>query len=422
MKFLAGLAVAASLASSAASAAVASAPVYILSKSASTSTSSSDSTAPSVPRQIVRQILLQRLAATEASSFFDTLPRDYDADAALGLIERFGGDASSLFEGADVLARHPEMLVVVEGVTDKHVAAIEGALSASPAFTVADPPNQAANAKLFVDELAAGGIVAHKEVALAEALAPSAWINGVFVGLYDVKREPSVVDEIVKALPEIVALAAAGDADVTVVLMPEGSRATKTNVWAKVHKSTKSEHSKIKHQPTAAAIELRTDESVFIEGSDTEFDSETTFAKASSDNSNNNAGFKPVAAAAGRIPACFQSFNSCSTQTNSCSGHGKCVDKFAVNSGGFASQKGGSCFVCHCYSTLNRPEDAEGGLSTTQWAGNMCQKIDVSVPFWLITGFTVAIVGAVAFAIGLLFSVGEEKLPGVIGAGVSRSK
>ena len=184
MKFFAGLAVAASLASSAAAAAVASAPVYILSKSASTSSpSSSDSTAPSVPRQIARQILLQRLAATDASSFFDTLPRDFDADAALGLVERFGGDASDLFS-----ARRPEMLVVVEGVTDKHVAAMEGALSASPAFTVADPPNQAANAKLFVDELAAGGIVAHKDAALAEALAPSSWINGVFVGLYDVKR------------------------------------------------------------------------------------------------------------------------------------------------------------------------------------------------------------------------------------------
>lgn len=52
----------------------------------------------------------------------------------------------------------------------------------------------------------------------------------------------------------------------------------------------------------------------------------------------------------------------------------------------------------------------------------MCQKEDVSVQFWLIAGFTVTIVGAVTFAIGLLFSVGEEQLPGVIGAGVSRSK
>lgn len=71
-------------------------------------------------------------------------------------------------------------------------------------------------------------------------------------------------------------------------------------------------------------------------------------------------------------------------------------------------------------------QPAEGqlakGRKTIHWGGNMCQKEDISVPFWLIVGFTVTIIGAITFAIGLLFSVGEEKLPGVIGAGVSRSK
>jgi hypothetical protein len=40
----------------------------------------------------------------------------------------------------------------------------------------------------------------------------------------------------------------------------------------------------------------------------------------------------------------------------------------------------------------------------------------------MLAGFTITIVGAVSFAISMLFSVGEETLPGVIGAGVSRSK
>lgn len=440
MKFLAGLAVAASLASSAASAAVASAPVYILSKSR---TASDDSTAPSLPRQIARQILLQRLAATDATSFFDTLPRHYDADDALSLLEQFGGDVanSNFLESEDSSTRNPEILVVVEGVTDKHIAAIEGALSTTPAFTIADPPSQAANAKLFVDELAAGGIVAHKNVPLTDTMSQDAWNNGVFVALYDVKQNPSAVDEIVETLPKMIDLSAT-NAGVTLVLMPEGSRSSKANVWAHVHKhhkdhqknknhGDKTKHDKTKHRPTAAALELRAEESVFIEG-ESVFDSETMFVKTSAQSTESveqteSTEFKAnefvPAAAAASIPACFQSFNSCDTATNSCSGHGKCVDKYAINNGGIASPNAakGSCFVCHCLSTLNRPED-EGGLSTTQWAGNMCQKIDVSVPFWLITGFTVAIVGAVAFAIGLLFSVGEEKLPGVIGAGVSRSK
>lgn len=75
-------------------------------------------------------------------------------------------------------------------------------------------------------------------------------------------------------------------------------------------------------------------------------------------------------------------------------------------------------------STVVRDGSEPGaiGEKTIRWGGNMCQKKDVSIPFWLLTGFTIAIVGMITFAIGLLYSVGEEQLPGVIGAGVSRSK
>jgi hypothetical protein len=122
------------------------------------------------------------------------------------------------------------------------------------------------------------------------------------------------------------------------------------------------------------------------------------------------------------------------TQTNSCSDHGKCVDKYALPSGNSTSDAssasaaaGSSCFVCVCQASVVEPGEGAGagkakGRKTVHWGGNMCQKEDVSVPFWLITGFTVTMIGAISFAIGLLFGVGEEKLPGVIGAGVSRSK
>ena len=39
--------------------------------------------------------------------------------------------------------------------------------------------------------------------------------------------------------------------------------------------------------------------------------------------------------------------------------------------------------------------------------------------FWLIALFTVAMVGLVSFAVGQVWSMGEEELPSVIGAGVS---
>ena len=53
------------------------------------------------------------------------------------------------------------------------------------------------------------------------------------------------------------------------------------------------------------------------------------------------------------------------------------------------------------------------------WGGAACQKKDVSAPFFLLAGLTIALVGVVSWGIGLLMSVGQEELPSVIGAGVA---
>jgi hypothetical protein len=120
------------------------------------------------------------------------------------------------------------------------------------------------------------------------------------------------------------------------------------------------------------------------------------------------------------IPQCFQSQNSCETRTNNCTGgHGKCINKY-----GEGAKETQVCFACHCVPQVIVEGEGEEqiGRTTVRWGGNMCHKKDVSSPFWLITGFTVTLVGILSFAIGLLFNIGEERLPGVIGAGVSRSK
>jgi hypothetical protein len=115
----------------------------------------------------------------------------------------------------------------------------------------------------------------------------------------------------------------------------------------------------------------------------------------------------------GAIPACFESLEKCEAETRNCSSHGECRNKWAKADGKDGEKV---CYSCHCLATKS-----ESG-SVTHWGGQTCAKKDISVEFWLFAGFTVALVGVMAVAIGMLFSVGEEKLPGVIGAGVSKTK
>lgn len=127
------------------------------------------------------------------------------------------------------------------------------------------------------------------------------------------------------------------------------------------------------------------------------------------------------------IPACFASYDACMSGTSSCSGHGACAAKWTGGTSGKKSaakrdgdddDKDSACYVCRCLHTTEK--DSRGRDSLYRWGGAACQKIDVSTPFWLFAGVTIALVGTIAFSVSLLFSVGEEKLPGVIGAGVSR--
>lgn len=118
----------------------------------------------------------------------------------------------------------------------------------------------------------------------------------------------------------------------------------------------------------------------------------------------------------GILPACFPSQSSCESMTRNCSGHGTCGKKYTdANSPDDSRFK--NCYACQCKADIK--EDGNGRVSTTYWGGPACQKQDVSVQFWLIALFTVGLVGLVSFAVGQVWSMGEEELPSVIGAGVS---
>jgi len=116
---------------------------------------------------------------------------------------------------------------------------------------------------------------------------------------------------------------------------------------------------------------------------------------------------RPVQLGPGKyLPLCFSSADACANATNSCSGHGSCYKKRA------------SCYACRCSSTIVRHND-DGTTKSVQWGGTACEKKDVSMEFFLFASFGVAMAALVAGGIGMLYSMGAEELPSVIGAGVA---
>ncbi|CCL99659.1 uncharacterized protein FIBRA_01679 [Fibroporia radiculosa] len=114
----------------------------------------------------------------------------------------------------------------------------------------------------------------------------------------------------------------------------------------------------------------------------------------------------PIAGPAEPIDAvstCFTSAEVCGNSTNSCSGHGQCVS---------ATKAGRTCFVCACAAT----KDAQG--RTEKWAGNSCERKDVSGPFVLLTGTVVALILLVGGSVALLSAIGDQELPSTLTGGV----
>jgi hypothetical protein len=116
-----------------------------------------------------------------------------------------------------------------------------------------------------------------------------------------------------------------------------------------------------------------------------------------------------------KYSTCYSTNDTCQSATNNCSGHGQCRRKYK------SEDPHDSCYTCGCIPSINMTKTANGNETAkrTYWGGAACQKQDVSSPFWLLVGITVVLAGITSAGIGMLFNVGEEKLPSVIGAGVS---
>lgn len=116
---------------------------------------------------------------------------------------------------------------------------------------------------------------------------------------------------------------------------------------------------------------------------------------------------------------CYESNKTCLAATNNCSGHGSCYLKY----GSANENDESSCYTCQCIPSIKITNTTRGEQRTvTNWGGAACHKEDVSSPFWLLLGISVVLIFVVSSGVGMLFGIGEEKLPGVIGAGVSGPK
>jgi hypothetical protein len=124
----------------------------------------------------------------------------------------------------------------------------------------------------------------------------------------------------------------------------------------------------------------------------------------------------------GAIPTCFASLSACERNTNNCTSHGSCILKWSTettNEGGSISKQ--DCFGCACTKPDVRT-NKDGTKKTTNYGGGACHKVDIVFPFWLLAGSTVFLMGIVGWALGLLYEMGGQELPSVIGAGVSGPK
>jgi hypothetical protein len=118
---------------------------------------------------------------------------------------------------------------------------------------------------------------------------------------------------------------------------------------------------------------------------------------------------QPFASKHTNIPSRYRSVDACMKTTGNCTGHGECKNLGAG---------GDTTFGCVC----NKPEvrkNSDGSKKTTYYGGSACQKKDLTTPLWLLAGTTIFLISVVSAGIALLYSIGTEELPSVIGAGVS---
>jgi len=330
------------------------------------------SSSPTLSPEEARLVIAHRLGDSSYHSL------EHADDSVLEKLNLFGGRRQKLFSGEEDESK--QLVFMIDGATDKTSYVLEKELGAiKPDFLISDPPSFEANKQLATD-------------IQSQFEAVDVMKDGGIISL-DVSQDSHDLADAINTHREIYS-------GLVVILYPKSTY--------------KAKHSAQPYGtyelPSPLRLSRRQEQA-----------EEPIIAAVSSEFVVPGAAYSPAESAATKlpkvVPMCFASMESCVTTTNNCSGHGACFQKHSGSDGGSAASK--PCFACGCVATV---ETKNGSNTTTNWGGGACSKIDISSPFWLISGFTIVMVFLVSWAIGMLFSIGEEKLPGVIGAGVSGAK
>lgn len=345
------------------------------------------STAASLSPALTRLVLLHRLASPGQGLSFEDIPDNLGLEDLASALNRFGKIPPPLFGNGDS-SEPSQLIMLLERMTSQQMQDLRRALGSEPAVKISNQPSVGAYNEFVMVDLPKTGAMDVGGCELRQIANP---LEGCWQGRQsafakiDVQKDSDVLSKIKRRLVHFSHLAKIEELETTLVLLP--STASSESWYGKPQELRRRQ---------AEQVMTSLDKAAGPPGP-ISFENERPF----------------ILASAGKIKSCFESEDSCVEATKNCSGHGLCLNKYPKEYKPDGSQ---TCYECHCLSTRS-----DSG-SLTHWAGSVCAKKDVSVAFWLFAGLTFALISILSLSISMLFNVGQEKLPGVIGAGVSRSK
>ncbi|KAK7714600.1 hypothetical protein SLS57_007076 [Botryosphaeria dothidea] len=356
----------------------------------------STQTAPTLSADTARLIFAQRLGLSQYHSL------KHADDDTIEYLNDFGGSRHQLFDDDQLSDGTKHIMVVVEGMKSTEVLS-------SASFALSETPGVDDTSRLLEDftvqseHLSSASRSNSKDNVpkkVAEALkkvsenVETRFSNGLL--LAHVRNAEN--RDLSSTIRELADLCSSTWPFTIAVMPPPSSGLSKRsgNVWGKYDVPKRS-----------ATADRKRPEAILAEAPASDFVervNKTDAAKAPT--SPNNATVRGI------LPACFSSKDACESSTNGCSGRGSCFKKYTDK-----DNNNKACFTCKCTPQVRTNKD--GSKKTTYYGGPACQKKDVVMPFWLFAGFGVFMASLLSFGIGLLYSMGSEELPSVIGAGVS---